>query len=121
MGLIASKLSQINFCDIYCNGILTTAIMIGISNMYSSVIFKNDNDDNIMLFGTNLLKSLTYGCMWPVFWPHAILKTFIKEIDIVNIRGYKINRNGLLSHFMPVTYFLDNNNNEDDEDNTYFV
>lgn len=45
-----------------------------------------------------------YSCIWPVFWPHALMKVFLmKSQNYVDINGHKLDRNSFVAHFVPIS------------------
>lgn len=124
MGHVASKISfshaalNISFSNVYMNGVLATWAVIGVSNLYSSFVLRKDKNnydpmDSLDYIGHSIIKAMSYGCIWPLFFPHAIAKAIVSDRETIDINGYKFNRNGILSHLIPVSlYFEDQRNKE---------
>lgn len=103
-----TKLKQTNYAIIYDKGSQITMGILGVSNFCAPFIIRdNTTDYNALDYGTftvhSIIKSFAYGLIWPIFWPHAISKAIMLKSDIIEINGHKINRNGMLSHYIPLS------------------
>lgn len=103
-----TKLKQVNYATIYNKGSNATMIILGVSNFCAPFIIRDETTDYSALdYGYftahSIIKSYIYGLIFPIFWPHAISKAIMLKPDIIEVNGHKINRNGMLSHFVPLS------------------
>lgn len=116
---IVDKLPQL-----YYAGAVYTSSLIGVSNLFCSVAFapsyrfspcpfESVGCKFMFLSGWSIVKAISYGFIWPAFWPYAIGKMILcnpvyNDMQNTNIycdrngksmRG--INKNGIMPHLIP--------------------
>jgi len=86
---------------VYLGGAVPTTFLIGVGNVVNSIFLSNRFKDLMYYSSWSAVKGITYGMIWPVFWPYALYKTIIYEPDYEIRCGVWINQNGMDQHFIP--------------------